>query len=241
MTFLTFLVYVLALSSGNPANEISVLLQGKTDEVARLLASRIWAAKLLSLRTSYWVQSVHIFSSVRAWAFCESLNNGSHQRSKLPEEIASIGDLIKGSGRWNASDQGGHWKCLRDAVLGFTAEKAEQAKNLNQLLCDLNRWLVIDDAVPQALVLHARFQRADGLAREIVSHYPWDSDPENRKTNVRSLRTFLLSRGEEAFPSSYVDHVYKYWPPAENCRESLDSYLNAEFPPDPALHQPLAN
>jgi hypothetical protein len=240
-TLKTFLVHYLGFANGNPANYLSVLLSGTVEEIAVIFSRRLWAAKML-MNLPVWGAHPAEFLQIRTWAFVETNSQGSHQRFKLPSWVDEyLTSHLKGSGRWSAQDNGGYWKAFKDAVAAYPTHAGphEVSRVVDETQCiflldELNRWSLFAEAIPVAEKIHARFQRADGLAREVMTHYPWDLDSDARKLKLRGLREFLLSQGESAYPlHSYMDYVKVYWPPSEKCEDALKAYFDAEFPPDP--------
>ena len=66
-------------------------------------------------------------SSVLEWALVETLGNWSIQRQPCPRALQETGTAVglRGSGRWQASDGGGHWGLLAAALADSEAARAE--------------------------------------------------------------------------------------------------------------------
>lgn len=247
-TFRTFLLHALFLGRGNPANYLATALTGSVDEVAILLSRCLWAARLLVQQTAPWMYQEGPFQKLRAWAFVESHNNGSHQRYALPEEILATLNAPRndwssmskmGSGRWNANDGGGYWAAMRLALNAYPTHTAqndlagtEEEVTLIHLFDDFDRWPLFQAALPLAEKLHARFQKADRLARELG--YSWEKSQDENTELVRALRVFLLSRGEDCIgyqdPLSYVEQFFTRSPvPEGESKDALLRYFAEEF------------
>lgn len=114
------------------------------------------------------------------WARIESLNMGSIQR--LPCPIKGL----RGSGRWYAQDEGGHYALLREEVL-FWARRSSQERSTLILLAQ-------DPAVsaqllrPEQLRAWAEEMRAAREAKRAAEEaLSADETPEERHQRLRGL------------------------------------------------------
>lgn len=237
-TFRTFIAFVLAFDNGNPANYLSTLLTGKVEEISALFSCRLWAAKMLC-NLPCWSFNSSDFMRLYAWSFIEYHNNGSHPRTTLDSYIHSyLLDNLKGSCRWNANDRGGYWKVFRDSLVAFASRYPDTEKEEQFLvLCDqLNRWDIFKEALPLAEKRHARFQRADHLARTLGHH--WEKSQEENQERIRAVRRFLLSRGEDTWsfrdPLTYLEEFILCTPVPDKDKGELLNYFAAEFDAAPS-------
>jgi len=103
--FQMFLLY----GARNPAN----ILPKELDDIGR---PYLWAAELICTLVKAGRLYQLTESDCCRWVAVENLNIGSLQRVELPFK-----DLVKGSGRWQAEDGGGHFLPLLEAVRRWMA------------------------------------------------------------------------------------------------------------------------
>jgi hypothetical protein len=118
---LGFVVFI--LGGGNPANFWSEVIVGEIRTLPSWWRLKIAAAVLAM---DIYVQ----FQDLATWAAVETLSAGSHQRIKCPIYLI-------GSGRWGAMDGGGHYKLLREQVVGYSDLDAKFRRNFERLAIQL--------------------------------------------------------------------------------------------------------
>lgn len=125
-----FLLY----GCGNPSNRITSRYNDQDSSSSPLTVGTpfLWAAELIvkldEIDKLYEINIHHI----GPWAAIETLNVGSHQRSKLHECVSSV---LKGSGRWGCRDEGGHFRLLRDATMRYLRLNSDDANKWDILAC----------------------------------------------------------------------------------------------------------
>lgn len=127
--------FYLLYNGGNPANKLS----GFNNRNIHYSCGRpnLWAAEFI---TDLIKKDAVAFASehhIGAWAAVESLNCGSLQRSSLHETVWSS---LKGSGRWLASDGGGHFKILLDKTIEWLLLEERYKKPWRALALTVEVW-----------------------------------------------------------------------------------------------------
>lgn len=126
-----FLLY----NGNNPANKIT----GYNNRNAHYSSGRpnLWAAEFISHLVDTDALVYANEHTLSAWATIESLNSGSYQRTSLDQRVELC---LRGSGRWQANDNGGHFKILRDKTLEWVLMNEDERKFWQALAITHDVW-----------------------------------------------------------------------------------------------------
>jgi len=132
---LTAYHHYLLYNGMNPANKIT----GYNNRNNHFSCGRpnLWAAEFISgliATDSIVYANEHTMS---AWAAIESLNTGSYQRTCLDQRVEKC---LKGSGRWQANDNGGHHKVLKEKTMEWVLMDSDQKNFWNALAITHDIW-----------------------------------------------------------------------------------------------------
>jgi hypothetical protein len=166
---LTAYHHYLLYNGNNPANKI-VGFNNRNNHFA-CGRPNLWAAEFVSNLIKKdrleWASDVFIGK----WASIESLSCGSYQRNDLDAEVANC---LRGSGRWLANDNGGHFKMLKEKTVEWLLMDWSEKKFWKALSVSLDIWPEDLERYAQKVRKYKILTNYFNMAEKIAETSIWD-------------------------------------------------------------------